>query len=227
MAKAKNRQIDYLPQGWEWKYKGEQSWTTSQGRTSNERHGYNALTGETKSVRQIQSEQQASRKNLGLPKAAPIKRTGKIRTIKEGGPGRQTNQTNVTRSSTLQTGVGSLFNSNFRGKTETWVFYNIQDAQNYVIMNGLPEWANHSMLEVRYTERLVVTNKVGSDQRNRNGYASLTPFFSVEDIEDFAIDPQADGGIIGNPWGIAYQNIQNYDMTGDKARVYIYLAERG
>lgn len=218
MAKSRKKQIDYLPQGWEWRYKEDhEAWTTSSGKTSYERHGVNTLNpNETLSVRQIQNIQRQVRANQGKPKPATVKRTGRIRTIKT---------EREIGENTKRGEVGTLFNPARRGITETWVFYNLTEARNYVYRYGLPEWANHAMIEIRYTERLITTNKTGSDTRDKNGYASITPFRSAYDIEYF-VDKNGANGAIPNPWDLAVSNIANYDMTGDRARVYIYLAEK-
>jgi hypothetical protein len=233
---AAKKQIKYLPEGWEWRYKGEQTFTFTDAKgivhSSDERHGYNTKTGDYLSTRQIQKRQREVRSQQGVPKAPTVARTGKIRTIKSGGKSRKQLQTNVTRSNSEQTtptGVGSLFNENFRGRTETWVYRNLNELRSDIWRNlptGLPDWVSYGMIEIRFTERLNVTDKVGSDQLVKNGYASITPFYSKEDFVDY-VDKTGSLGDIPNPWDVAIDNLQNYDMTGPTARVYLYLAEKG
>lgn len=217
-------QIEFLDPGWVWVYKGKTVWKKPDGTLSDERHGYNLLTGENLSTRQVQNIQTKRREALGIPKAPTIKRSGKIRTVysfKE----EKHKATDVTVSNTQETGIGSLFNPNTRGKVATWVFYSLQDAEAYVKSHNFPKWASHGMIEVRFTERLVITNKPGSDQKVKNGYASITPFYRISSIKNFAGQGPAKG-TIQQPWDVAREAIKNYDMTGKDARVYIYMAEK-
>lgn len=214
---AKSKQIEFLPAGWEWRYKGEQQWTTAKGTASYERHAYNVNTGKTLSVRQAQNLQREERVRQGQPKAPTVQRTGRTkRIVNKGQPGENTKRGDV----------GSLYNPARHGKTETWVFRSLSDAQNYVTKNALPKWAKFGIIQVRFTERLVVTSKTGSDTRSKNGYASITPFRSTRDLVEFTDPTLHARGEIDSPWTVAENNISNYDMTGDRARVYIYLQER-
>lgn len=209
---AYRRQIEGLPEGWVWVSKGQGTWTTSKGELSDERHGHNAITGENLSVRQVQNRQRTAREEAGEVIPPTVPRRGRIRTIR----GERNEQQR------------SLYAPEIRGKVENYVFRSLEDARNFVMLNGLPDWAAYGMLQVRFTERLVATNKTGSDKvGKRNGYASLTGFASHDQLVDGANPVFESRGFIRNPWDIAEENIKNYDMSGSRARVYLYLAERG
>lgn len=217
---AKGKQVEYLPKGWEWRYKGEQTWTTSQGKLSTEKHFYNPQTNEYMSVRQGQKLQRITRESVGQPKPKPVPRTGKIRTIKGGhGPKRTIDKTGR--------GGLSIYGPKTHGRTESLVFRSLVDAQNYVYSSGLPSWAKYAIIQARFTERLVATDKTGSDQvGEKNGYGSLSTFISVKDLESFVTESRIIIDEVVNPWVEAYSNITKYDMTGKNARVYILLQER-
>lgn len=217
---AKGKQAEYLPKGWEWRYEDEQTWTTSQGKLSTQKHFYNPLTNEYMSVRQGQKLQRIARESAGQPKPKSIPRTGKIRTIKGGhGPKRKIDKT--------ARGGLSIYGPETHGRTESLDFYSLVSAQNYVFSNGLPSWAKYAIIQVRFTERLVATSKTGSDEvGEKNGYASLSKFVGIKDLEQFVTDSQPVVDEVVNPWVEAYSNITNYDMTGKNARVYILLQER-
>lgn len=217
--------IEYLPPGWQWVPAGEETWITSTGQTSTARHGRRG--NEVLSTRQVQNYQRAKRAEQGVPKAPTVPRTGRIRTVKNGGPRYKKVQTDVTRSETQQTGVGSLYNAERHGYTETWVFYTFDDAQQYMLTHEKPKWADKAILQIRYTDRLNTTDRVGSDTTGGPGYATISTFGDAEDFFGAHVNDTIKGtlGTLA-PWEDARQRIQNYDMSGEQARVYLYLMER-
>jgi hypothetical protein len=223
MAKATD--IEFLPPGWRWVPAGKESWITSEGKISTARHGRNG--NEVLSTRQVQNLQRAERAKEGVPKAPTVHRTGKIRTIKNGGPRYKKVQTDVTKSEHVQTGVGTLYNEQRHGYTETWVFYSLSDAQQYMKSHGKPDWANWAILQIRFTDRLNATDRVGSDTTGGPGYATLGGFVHPKFLFGDYVDLSTKGVLeTKSPWEEARSRITNYDMTGDKARVYLYLMEK-
>lgn len=233
MAKAQD--IEYLPPGWRWVPAGKEKWITSTGEVSTARHGRRG--NETMSTRQVQNYQRARRAEQGTPKAPTVHRTGRIRTVKGGGPRYKKLQTDVTPGRagkgakfTLTgkpTGVGTIYNEQRHGYTETWVFRTFDDAQQFALLHKKPVWASKAIIQIRFTDRLNTTDKVGSDETGGPGYASLTNLDAASRFFESAVN-ETTRGTLGTlaPWEQARQNINNYDMTGDKARVYIYLLEK-
>lgn len=208
MAK-KDRQIEFLPAGWQWRSAGQDNQTA--------RHALDPQ-GNIVSVRQAQKMQRAVRAEQGQPKAQQQRRTGRVWTYKQGGtPG----------DNTRAGEVGSLYNPTRHGYSESWSFYSLNDARNYIDKYGVPKWADYSIIQVHFTERLVTTTKVGSDEHERNGYASITPYYKPKDLKDFVGTDVPKAGLVDNPWVLAENNIRNYDMSGSAARVYILFQERG
>lgn len=217
---AKSRQVEYLPQGWEWRSKGQETWTTSNGKQSTERHAVNVNTGETESVRQVQNRQRAYRQEvLGQPKAPSIPRKGKTRTIYGAYiPGDNTRGLHES---------GSLYNQERHGEIKTVVFRDLESAWAYVLTQEDISRFLNVHIQVRYTRRLITTTKTGSDKENqKNGFATITPFrtgdFYMEGAQNMEVGRI---GINQNPWHQAALNMQKYDMSGDKARVYLVLKE--
>lgn len=201
-------QIEDLPVGWEWVPAGTKTWITSQGKQSTARHAENRLSGQTMSLRQAQNIQRGARAQRGQPKGPSTPRTGKTRTIK--GP--------------YDAKSKSMYRPDIHGRTETLVFRDFNSARNFAALNGLPEWAKSGIIHIRYGERLVSTNRQGSDTLDRNGYASITGFFNTANAQ--GPDAFSTSSSIPFPWQEAEQRIQNYDMSGKSARVYIVLSER-
>lgn len=208
----KSRNINQLP-GYTWVYKGEETWSFKRGNktvTSNERHAI-APDGTRISVRQAQNLQRANRAAQGAPKPAAIPRTGRTkRIVGSHQPGKS----------------GSLYDPNVHGHSESWVFRSFQDAQNYFIMNKPPEWASSAIIQIRFTERLIATTKVGSDKvGKRNGYASISPYVDAQELPEQALGKQY-AGKIGNAFTEGLKNLGNYDMSGPNARVYVLFQEQ-
>lgn len=223
MAKATD--IEFLPPGWRWIPAGKESWITSEGKVSTARHGRNG--NEVLSTRQVQNLQRAKRKEIGVPKAPTVHRTGRIRTIKQGGPRYKKLQTDVTKSNTQDTGVGTLYNAQRHGYTETWVFRTFDDAQQFMLTHEKPDWASKAILQIRFTDRLNTTDRVGSDETGGPGYSTLTGFGSADEFFGNAVNDVARGSLgILPPWEQARERINNYDMSGENARVYLYLMEK-
>ena len=209
MAGSKSRIVNYLP-GWHWIYKEDHvQWTTRTGRTSYERHAV-APDGQTYSVRDTQVLQRIESGKAGQPKPPTVPRQGRTkRLVNKGAPGQ-----------------GSLYDPSIHGKSESWVFRSYGDAQNYFMLNPPPNWARNAIIQVRFTERLYSTNKVGSDKvGKKNGYASVSPYFDAQEISEMAQGQQY-GGIVPNAWDAGAKNLTNYDMSGDKARVYVLFQEK-
>jgi len=225
---AKATEIEYLPFGWKWVGAGKSSWnyTNTKGVTitSTARHA-EGPNGAVLSTRQVQNQQRAARAAAGMPKPPTVQRQGRTRTIK--GPAGLA--TDVTRSTSgLPTGVGSLYNPNRHGQTVTWVFRSIEDARDGIINKYVPPpWAKYGILKARFTERLVGTDRIGSDTVGvKNGYATISGFADPGDIVDDATNYNDYTGDIRNVWIGAENRLKNYDMSGKQARVYIEWQEK-
>jgi hypothetical protein len=220
--RARSKHINNLPPQWEWRYEGEQSWITSQGKESVERHGYNTQSGEKISVRQVQNLQRIEKQKLGVPTSPVIRREGRRRTIKQ-----KTLRRRYEESIKTGKKYGNLYDPDIHGNVEAYSFDSLYDARTYVAQNGLPDFG-FAMLSIKYTKRL--TNPPGkSDQRMRNGYSTLSGFVDVAILEVGAsVDTDViPGTLIDNPWFEALDNIvQNFDMSGSGAKFYITVFER-
>lgn len=233
MAQAQD--IEFLPAGWRWVAAGKESWITSTGEVSTARHGRKG--NEVLSTRQVQNLQRTKRAEIGIPKAPTVHRTGRIRTVKGGGPRYKKLQTDVTPGRagkgapfTLTgkpTGVGTIYNEQRHGYTETWVFRTFDDAQQYMLLHDKPAWAEKAILQIRFTDRLNTTDRVGSDETGGPGYATLTGFGAASEFFGNAVNEGPKGSLETlPPWEDARGRIDNYDMSGDQARVYLYLMEK-
>lgn len=200
--------IEFLP-GYRWAYKGEEIWTTKSGKQSDQRHAI-APDGRRISVREAQDLQRQARARANQPKAPAIPRQGRTkRLVNKGAPGQ-----------------GSLYDPQAHGKSESWVFRSYADAQNYFLLNPPPAWARKAIIQVRFTERLYSTNKIGSDKvGKKNGYASISPYFDAQEITEMAQGQQYSGNV-PNAFDAGTKNLQNYDMSGKNARVYVLFQER-
>ena len=202
------QEIQGLQQGgWFWVDAGKEQWTTSEGKVSTARHARRG--NQTLSVRQVQNQQRATRSQQGRPKAPTMPRTGKTRTIR----GKYAEKS------------GSLYNPTEHGRIEPLVFRSLNDALNYGALEGWPDWATLGVIQIRYTERLVTTDKVGSDVRDKNGYATITGYFLPSEAEGANVYLES-RGTEPFPFQQAFQNIVKYDMTGSRARVYVVLMEK-
>lgn len=224
----KNKDIQYLPPGYTWIAAGKEKWTTSQGKESTERHAIGP-NGETLSVRQVQNRQKEARQAAGQQIPTRVRRTGKIRTIKGGGPqNKRTIHRTKGGKSSHSSGI-SLDSPVSHGRTESAAFYTLDDLRDWVAQNGQileHGWASFALVSIRYTERLVATTKIGSDVLDKNGYASLTPFHDIGDFVEFVSSTQSTYAEPENPWHEAYTNIARYDMSGSNARVYFEMKEK-
>lgn len=201
----KSRQIEYAPVGYEWRSAGQDGQTA--------RHALDPQ-GNVISLRQAQNIQRTERARLGQPKAAQQRRTGKIRTQRK---------LDVKGKSAT-----TIHSASVHGRIERLDFYSLNDARTWVTLNGVPQWAQNAVIQIRYTERLRGTGKKGSGKvGDRNGYASLTGFNIRETFIKEAGDRAfAVGSDTGNVWNNAERRIADYDVSGDNARVYIYLQEK-
>lgn len=207
---AKDRQIEFAPVGYEWRSAGQDGVSA--------RHALDP-SGNVISLRQAQNLQRAERARLGQPKAPTVQRQGRTKRIINKG---------LAGDNTKAGQVGSLYNPERHGRTESWVFRSFIDAQNYLITNKTPEWAKFGIIQIRFTERLVGTDRIGSDTVGvKNGYATISGFTNVEDLRDEAADEELHTDTkTGNVWLNAQDRLENYDMSGDRARVYIFLREK-
>ena len=205
---AKDRQIEYLPQGWVWRSAGQD------GKSA--RHAIRP-DGSIASLREAQTLQKQERAQLGVPKAPQQRRIGKIRT-----------QRNLGQGTNKKPDATGMFNPEIHGRIERLDFYSLQDAQNYVALNGLPSWARHGMIQIRFTERIRGGSLPGSDKiGKRNGIAALSGFSTSKTIQAEAADTTfAANSDSGNVWANAQKRVQNYDMSGNNARVYIFVQEK-
>lgn len=225
---AKSRDIEYLPSGYRWVAAGKEKWTTSQGKESTQKHAIGP-NGETLSVRQVQNRQKTARVATGQTIPERVRRIGKIRTIKGGGP---KNKRSIDRTKGGRSGSSpgiSLDSPISHGHTESAVFYSLDDLRDWVATNGQAlehGWSSFALVSIRYTERLVATTKIGSDELDKNGYASITPFHDIGDFVEFISSTQSTQAQPENPWYEAYSNISRYDMSGSNARVYLEMKER-
>lgn len=218
--KPQYRFLADLPPGWINVQKGAKNpdgtfgynYTDRQGNTvhSDERHAYNVLSGQTMSVRQYQTLQRQNRQARGAPKPEPVQRTGKIR----------------TRYGPTSGKGGDFYDPRLHGNTQVFIFRDIDTARVFASLdNTIPPQYNLFLIQIRYTERKIPA-KDGSDKRNRNGYATLSAYTARD---EFQLAAAFEGSIQGVPnvWDRAEELIEEqYDMTGDKARVYIYAAEK-
>lgn len=214
------KSIDYLPPGWVWVYtKEHQAWTTSKGTTSYERHGYNTQTGATLSTRQVQNMQRSTRETAGTPKAPSIPRKGKTRTI-------------IKNKGHQQGGFGS----DSVGEEQKLVFRNLDDARMYIAHYGVPDGFQNALIQIRYSSRLKGPARAGTIRDGKQyvipqGYATLTRYIEA-DSNNATLVTDAMNATLGdtrypNVWVQAEQKIQEFDMTGKSARVYIYFTQRG
>lgn len=199
-------QIDYLPAGWVWMYKGEQEWTTSRGKTSVERHGYNTTTKETLSTRQVQNIQRKERADQGAPKAVAVPRTGKTRT-------------------TFYGAVGT------KGQRASLAFRNLEDVEAYV-RSGQADWAEMAYLKIKYDSKSVGNDD--SPPSDKAGYTAISPWTDVSFYKQYAGTnilgkPEHQdlfgGDAITNPWIRAEIALQDYGMRSKRARYYLVLQE--
>lgn len=212
--------IQYLGPGWVWVYADErQAWTTGKGNVSYERHGHNTLTGENLSTRQVQNRQREARAAQGIPKAPSIPRTGKTRTI--------------IKNKGHQLGG---FGSESLGEERKLVFRTLNDARNYIAQQGVPDGFQNALIQIHYTNRLKGPSRAGTSRDGREyiipqGYATLTRYIEA-DGNNSTIVLDAMNATLGdtrypNVWQQAEQKIQEFDMTGKNARVYVYFTQRG
>lgn len=218
--KPQYRFLADLPPGWINVQKGSKNPDGSTGYTytdrtgatvhSNERHAYNVLSGETMSVRQYQTLQRKNREARGAPKPAPVQRTGKIRTRYGPSSGKG----------------GDFYDPRLHGDTQVFIFRDIDTARVFAALdNTIPDKYNLFLIQIRYTQRLQ-PGKENSDTRARNGYATLSAYVTRD---EFQLAAALSGPIRGVPnvWDEAETLLQqNFDMTGERARVYIYAAEK-
>lgn len=199
---AGNRQIEHLPPGWVWVYKGEQTWTTSKGKTSTERHGYNILSGDALSVRQVQNQQRAVRGTIGQPKPPAIPRSGKTRTINT--------------------------QSNTHGLVSSRVYRSLADLRADVQNNPQAfQGFKYGMIKVRYDSKKVGTP--GSPPKDKRGYAALSTLTGIDRLLGYVNTNQTRRGDKipgGNPWAKAERELQFYEAASDKVRFYFQLYER-
>lgn len=202
---AKSRQIEFAPVGYEWRSAGQDGQSA--------RHALDPK-GNVISLRQAQNIQAAERARLGQPKAPQQRRAGKINTRR--------NFDTESKSAT------TIHNAGVHGRIERLDFYTLDDARNWVTLNGIPKWAANAIIQIRYTERLRGTGKKGSGKvGDRNGYASISGFSVRETFVKEAGDRTfAVTSDTGNIWNNAESRIADYDVGGDNARVYIYLQEK-
>jgi hypothetical protein len=216
MAKSKiDRQIEGLPTGWVWT---TEPWINSRGQQSTARHGHWVGDGRRVkkgnrdlSLREVQKRQKQAKAKSGITPKVPTRRVGLIKTLR-GHPERPQ----------------SKFKKEEHGDVKVLSFYNIVEARNYVALHGIDEKYLHVLIQIRYTEKIVDTSKTGSGTAvgKKNGYATLSSFRSAEVYNKGASSTEVKFGEITNPWLQAEVNIQNYDMSGNRARVYIYVAEK-
>lgn len=226
---AEARDIEFLPAGWRWVAAGKEKWITSEGKESTARHARRG--NQTLSTRQVQNIQRAERSALNIPKAPAIRRTGRIRTVKGSGPRGRKLQTNVTTGFNQNTGVGSIYNEEVHGYTETYVFYTFDDAQEYALTHNPPDFAAYMLVQIRYTNRLVATDRVGSDEVGKGpGYATLSRGFLSTSKNSLTwgngVNATETPSGDSSPWEYMREHIGNYDMSGQDARVYFYLMEK-
>lgn len=215
----KAQDIEFLPAGWRWVAAGKETWITSTGQTSTARHARKG--NETLSTRQVQNVQRSVRKERGIPKAPTIHRTGRIRTIKSSGP----RSKKLQSSNTKEGGIGSLYVGH--GRTETYVFYTFDDAQQWALTHDIPGFSEDdglTIVQIRFTDRLKTSDRPGSDTTGGPGYAAITTLDRSDLFFGNAVNDTHYGSIIA-PWEMARERIQNYDMSGKDARVYIYVTE--
>lgn len=205
--------IKYLP-GWHWVAKGKETWERENGTTSTEKHAIDP-TGKARSVRYTQDRQKKAEAAQGIVRPPSKPRTGKIRTIYGQTGGRKTGGSGTNRGQVIL------------------VFRDFDSARNYVVQNGLGNF-RLGLIQIRYTERLNAATNPGSDKSPRGGYSTLTSYQSISvpkgphagEDDIFVIGAYTTTSRIGsqdNPWEEAKSQLNNYDMTGDNARVYIYL----
>lgn len=207
MAKKTDRQIEYLPPGWRWV-------SAVPGRA---KHAIDP-SGRDVSLRQAQNMQRAAKEQLGIPKAAPQRRTGRVRTLTGGVP-RQ-------RKGREREGVGSLYDPRTHGEVKVQIYYDLESAAQDVAFNPIDKKFTHIIMQIRYTERLVKGKGVGSDELDKNGYATITPFRDASVWNRGARTNDANLDVFPNPWYQADQALKRYDMTGPGARIYLVLEER-
>ena len=213
MAERERKQVEHLPQGWVWVYKGEEAWTTSQGKVSTERHAKNLLSGDTLSVKQAQKQQRIRRAEIGQPKPAAIKRTGKIRTQR---------YTGERREAPPKKGVKfrKTPNTNVHGNIHVYTFRTLEDAQAWLQAGNVPANFRAALIQARYTVALGIA-KAGSDPyKKHGGYVNLTGYTDI----DILVRGISRAGFA--PWEQARERLTEFDMTGDNARIYIYAVER-
>jgi hypothetical protein len=214
-ASKLDRQIVGLPTGWVW---SNDPWVNSRGQQSTARHGHWVGDGRVVrkgnrdlSLREVQNRQKQTNAKLGIVKPASKRKTGRIRTIKY----------NPEKPK-------EILNPERRGQAQYWTFYTLAEARSFVGLQGIPLKYLNVLIQVNYTKKIVDTSKTGSDTKvgKRNGWATLTPFREAAIYNDGAVTNDAKIQIFDNPWIQAETNIQNFDMSGSKARVYVYMAER-
>lgn len=217
MAKAQD--IEFLPAGWRWVAAGKEAWITSTGETSTARHARRG--NETLSTRQVQNYQRAERATLGIPKAPTIRRSGLIKTIKGAGPRSKKLQSTNTKKG----GIGSFYVGH--GHTQTYVFYTFDEAQHWALTHNIPSFSAEdglTIIQIRFTDRLNTTNLPGSDKTGGPGFAAISTLDRSDLFFGTAVNAVRFGSVTA-PWEMARQRIQNYDMSGSDARVYLYVTE--
>lgn len=226
MARKSSRQVEHLPAGWEWRYKGEETYFPEQyvrvpdpqpGKpnhtkrvlktvTSDERHavfvGEGPDYGKALSVRQVQNRQRERRAELGEPKPAAIARQGKTKTIN--------------------------YRTETHGKIQSVVFRDFESLKQFVAQNEKLMKANkYGWIKLRYDSHDVEGNN--SDANEGSGYAALTPW-SNSPASLYGMvhtgSVEGAGGREINPWIIAEDRLSEYTYSSPEARFYLQLYER-
>jgi hypothetical protein len=214
------KDIQYLP-GWYWVSAGKEEWTANIGtkaqHTTKERHAIDP-TGAARSVRYTQDRQKDAEAAQGVVRKPVEHRTGKTRTTYGTTGGRKTSGSGTNRGQVIIR------------------FTDFTSARNYAVLEGLGDFT-YGLIQIKYSRRLSGTNRPGTNGKEYGGFSTLVGYQynqypNTKQFRENAGKPgpfsrgaatSAKLGVEGNPWEVAKERLQEFDMAGEDARVYIVL----
>lgn len=211
------KDIKYLP-GWRWVSAGKEEWIANRGtkseHRSTQRHAIDP-EGNARSVRYTQDRQKEAEAESGVVRPEPVPRRGKIRTI--------FGQTGGRKTQGKGSGRGQII----------LVFRDFVEAREYVKQHSDEiRKFTYGLIQIRYSARLKNATRPGTDTSPTNGYSTLTGYQFAELPADKGAGPFVLGAYtsasigLGNPWEDAARQLTDFDMSGENARVYIYLTNQ-
>ena len=182
------KQIAGLPDGWIWIYDKEETWTTSKGVKSTTRHAKNIFNDQTLSVGQVRKVQ---RTGQGLPATPRTERKGTVYTR--------------TRE------------SKFRGRTVSYSFRTLEEAQSFVFNDGVPEGYGLIAIQTKFKNSRIPGKDYKRYDSNgkliRSRYASLSSYLRPSRWKN------------ENAWDKIYDKASEFNFN-QSSRFYVYATEQ-